>query len=129
MLKKRRKVQLKFRKFTFYTLFSLLSLLKICCNNFSSGGVKIIAYFASAVIAVSSNSCVDPSPRIKITLFLLSMCTDQLIPAPKQKIFFSKLLSVIKYSERESNPMRQLLYLYLSGSAFLVSFRDPNYLI
>ena len=29
-------------------------------------------------------------------------------------------------SERESNPMLQLLYLYLCRSAFLVSFTDPN---
>ena len=28
--------------------------------------------------------------------------------------------------KRESNPMPQQLYLYLSGSAFLVSFADPN---
>ena len=28
--------------------------------------------------------------------------------------------------ERESNPMPQPLYLYLSGSAFLVSFTDPD---
>ena len=29
-------------------------------------------------------------------------------------------------SERESNPVPLPLYLYLSGSAFLVSFTDPN---
>ena len=29
-------------------------------------------------------------------------------------------------SERESNPMLQLLYLYLSRSAFVVSFTDLN---
>ena len=36
------------------------------------------------------------------------------------------LLFVIENSERESNPMPQLLYLRLSGSAFLISFTDPN---
>ena len=36
------------------------------------------------------------------------------------------LSSVNENSERQSNPMPQPLYLYLSGSAFLVSFRDPN---
>ena len=36
------------------------------------------------------------------------------------------LPSVNKKSERESNPMSQPLYLYLSGSAFLVSSTDPN---
>ena len=34
--------------------------------------------------------------------------------------------SVNENSERELNPMPQLLYLYLSGSSFLVSFTDPN---
>ena len=29
-------------------------------------------------------------------------------------------------SERESNPVPYPLYLYLSGSRFLVSFTDPN---
>ena len=36
------------------------------------------------------------------------------------------LLFVIENSERESNPMPQLLYLRLSGSAFLISFTNPN---
>ena len=41
-------------------------------------------------------------------------------------IFLPMLPSVNKKSERESNPMSQSLYLYLSGSAFLVSSTDPN---
>ena len=40
--------------------------------------------------------------------------------------FFPVLPSVNENSERESNPMSWLLQLYLSGSAFLVSFTDPN---
>ena len=40
--------------------------------------------------------------------------------------FFSKLPSVNKNSERESNSMPEPLCLYLSRSAFLVSFTDPN---
>ena len=36
------------------------------------------------------------------------------------------LLFVNENSERESNPLPWLLYLYLSGSAFLVSFIDPS---
>ena len=40
--------------------------------------------------------------------------------------FFPMLPSVNKNSERESNPMPQPLYLYFPGSAFLVSFTDPN---
>ena len=36
------------------------------------------------------------------------------------------LLSCNENSERGSNPMLLLLYLYLSRSTFLVSFADPN---
>ena len=36
------------------------------------------------------------------------------------------LPSLNENSERESNPMPWLVYLYLSGSAFLVSFTDPK---
>ena len=36
------------------------------------------------------------------------------------------LPSVNENSERESNPMRWPSYLYLSESAYLVSFSDPN---
>ena len=36
------------------------------------------------------------------------------------------LPSVNENSEREANPTPYPLYLYLSGSTFLVSFTDPN---
>ena len=77
--------------------------------------------FSSAVNVVSSNPCVGPSPKIKISLFLLSVCTDELISAPEAKTFFAMCPSVNVNSEGESNPMTQPLYLYLSRSAFLVS--------
>ena len=38
--------------------------------------IKLIKYFASAINAVFSNPCVGPPPRIKIALFLLSICAD-----------------------------------------------------
>ena len=41
-------------------------------------------------------------------------------------IFLRMLPSVNKNSEQESNPMTQPLYLYISGSASLVRFTDPN---
>ena len=81
---------------------------------------------ASTVNVVSSNPWVGPSPRIKISLFSLSICTDELISAPKIVTVFPSLPSVSETSERESNPMPDLLYLFLSRSAFLVSFTDPN---
>ena len=40
--------------------------------------------------------------------------------------FFPTLPSVNKNSEQESDPTSLLQHLYLSGSAFLVSFTDPN---
>ena len=48
---------------------------------------KLIGCFPSAANVVSSNSCVGPSPRIKISFLLLSTCTDELIPAPKTMAF------------------------------------------
>ena len=68
----------------------------------------------------SSNPCVSISPRIKILSFLLSICTDELMT------FFTRLPSVYKNSEQKSNHIPRPLYLYLSGSAFLVSFTDPD---
>ena len=38
-------------------------------------------------------------------LILLSICTDELISAPKAMIYFPMLPSVNKNSEQESNPM------------------------
>ena len=40
--------------------------------------------------------------------------------------FLPILPSVNENCERESNPILHPLYLYLSGSAFLVSFTDPK---
>ena len=47
------------------------------------------------------NPCVGHSPRTKIFLFLLSICTDDLISAIKVITSICK-----KNSERESNSMR-----------------------
>ena len=54
---------------------------------------------------VSSNAYVGPSPRIKISFSLLSICTDKLISARKIMAFFPKLPFVNENSEIESNPM------------------------
>ena len=68
--------------------------------------VNLIGYLASAINVVSPNPCVGPSTRIKISSFLLSICKNELIAAPKTIIFFLNLPSVNKNSDRESNPMR-----------------------
>ena len=39
-------------------------------TNLFLGCVKLIGYLASAFYVVSSNPCVGPSPRIKISSFL-----------------------------------------------------------
>ena len=54
------------------------------------------------------------------------ICTDDLISATKTVTLFPMLPFVNENSERESNPMSQLLCLYLSTSAFLVSSTAPN---
>ena len=67
--------------------------------------VKSIGHFAYAINVVSSNPWAGPSPRIKISLVLLSICTDELISTPKIMTFFPMLPSVNENSKRESNPM------------------------
>ena len=81
---------------------------------------------ASAVIVALSKPCVGHSPRTKIFLFLLSICTEELLSTPKIMTFLSKLPSVYENRKRESNLMLQPLDFYLHESAFLVSFTAPN---
>ena len=75
---------------------------------------------------VLSIPCVSPSPRIKISFFLLSACSDELISSPKIMTFFPMLASGNENPERESKPMPCPLFLYLSRSSFLVTLADPN---
>ena len=42
---------------------------------------------ASTVTVVSSNGSAGPSPRNKISVFVLSLCTDKLLPTPKMITF------------------------------------------
>ena len=42
-----------------------------------------IKYLASDIIILSSNPSVGPSPKTAIYYFLLSVCADKLLPAPK----------------------------------------------
>ena len=52
-------------------------------RNLFLDSVKLIKYLASAVIAVLFNQCVGPSPRTKISLFLLSTCTEEVLSISK----------------------------------------------
>ena len=54
---------------------------------------KLIESSASPVNVVLYNPCVGPLPRIKIFLFLLSVCTDKLISTPKIRTFLPTLPS------------------------------------
>ena len=49
-----------------------------------------------------------------------------LMSAPKVMTFSPILLSGNENSERELNPIPEAVYRYLSRSAFLVSFTEPN---
>ena len=54
-------------------------LLPLQCSlntNLLFGRLNLIRYMASAANIVSSNAFVGPSARIKMSLFLLSICTD-----------------------------------------------------
>ena len=67
--------------------------------------LKLIKYFASVLNVVSSNTCVRPSPIMKIYFTLLPICRDEFISAPKIMTSFPKLPSVNRNSEREPNSM------------------------
>ena len=83
----------------------LLSLWCRLNTNLSFDCVKLKRHIASAVNVVLSNHRVGPLPRIKTSFSLLSVCTDELISAPKLRTFFPMLPPVNKKSEREPSPM------------------------
>ena len=84
-----------------------------------------MGYLASAVIVTLFKFCGIYLPKTKTFLILLSIYTEELSSAPKIKIFFPQLSSVIGNCELQSYPIPRL-YLYLCESAFLVSFADSN---
>ena len=89
--------------------------------NFLFDCVKLIEYFASTVSEVLSTPFVSPLPRISI----INMHRWAHINSKNNSIF-PMLSSGNENCERESNSIPQLLYFYLSGAVFLVSFTDPN---
>ena len=64
-----------------------------------------MGYLASAANIASSNPCAGPSPRIKITIFLLSAWAAYLISALIITAFLPMVPSVNRSSERESTVM------------------------
>ena len=54
---------------------------------------KLTEYRAFAARVLSCNTCVGPIPRIKISFFLLSTCTDELTSTHKITTFLPMLPS------------------------------------
>ena len=54
---------------------------------------------------ISSNPCYGPSPKIKISLVLPSICTVELISAPKIMTVFPMVPPGNENSEQESKAM------------------------
>ena len=86
-------------------------------QNFLCDLEKLIEYLASAVIAVSSNFYIGPSPRTNIPFFLLSVCTDELLSTSKITTFLSQSKPWYEKSERKSNSIPYPEKEYLSESA------------
>ena len=76
--------------------------------------------------SVSSNTCVEPLPRIKISFFLLSIFPDELKNAPNIITFL--LVSPLGCEKNPclSNPIPYQEYLRLPISTFLVNVTAPN---
>ena len=54
-------------------------------------------------VVVSSYPCIGPKPRIKISFFLLSICTDELVSTQKIMTFVHTLPSGNENSKGKSN--------------------------
>ena len=67
---------------------------------------------------VSSNLCVGPSPKTKISFLLLSTCTEELISTRNIIRFLPNPTVANEKVPLISNPMAYLEYLYLLTSAF-----------
>ena len=60
-------------------------------QNFLFDLEKLIECWVSAVNIVSSNLFVGPSPRMKIFVPLLLVCTDEPISAPKNNFSYASI--------------------------------------
>ena len=76
--------------------------------------MQLIEYIFSTVNVVLSNPCVGPSPRIKISFFLFSTCTEELKSTPKMTVMSPNPPLRCKKAPFPSNPIPLLI------SAFLV---------
>ena len=70
--------------------------------------------------------CVGPSLRIRMSFFLLSICTEKLISTPKIITLLPNPPLGCEKTPFQSNPIPYPHYLYLLVSAFLVILTAPN---
>ena len=74
--------------------------------------MKFIEYFFSAVSVVSSNHCVGYSPRIEISFFFLSTCTEGFISSPKIIAFLPNPIAPESFTDLPK-PIFYVEYSYL----------------
>ena len=67
--------------------------------------VKLIEYSDSDVIVVSSNPSIGFLPRIRISLFLLSTCSEKLLSTPNTITLIRNPQLINEKDERVSNPV------------------------
>ena len=82
--------------------------------------------YTFSAVKVCSNPCVGPFPRTNMPFFLLSMCAEKLISAPKINTFWPNPPPGNEKLPLLSNPIPYPEYPYLSISAFLVKATAPN---
>ena len=75
--------------------------MKTSFMNFLCNVENFLEYSSFAVNVASSNLCVKALQKIKISFFLLSICTDELISTPQIKTLLPKTKFRIEKNERE----------------------------
>ena len=86
----------------------------------------MIEYFLPAVNVVTYDLYVGPSPRINISFFLLSTCTEELMSTPQILTLQPNPPLENENVPCPSNPVLYPEYLYSSKLAFLVNLTAPN---
>ena len=95
-------------------------------TKFLSSRSKINSILFSCSNVVPSNPCLGLSPTIKMSFFLLSSCTEELISTPKIITLQPKPTLGNQKVPLPSNPIPCPEYLYLSMSPFLFNLTAPN---
>ena len=93
-------------------------------QNFLFDLEKLIEYWASAVNVVSTDPCVSPLPRIKISFHWLSTWRDELISTPKMMTFSPTL-----FLTTGSKVLANLTLLNKESFKVKSEFKCPMYLI